>query len=336
MITYNAGLSLALGAFLAGLLLGETEFKHQTEVDLEPFKGLLLGLFFLTVGLAIDVSVVIANWPIVLGGLVALLSAKAVIAFLALRVFAGARNAAVETASLLAPAGEFAFVIVGAGVAAGTVAVGTSTLVTAIVALSMLVITLSWRIGRWLTAALHRDDQANALPNDFSTSEGHVIVAGFGRVGRAVAHILEREKAEIVGLDTNPGTVSKQRQSGRQVYFGDGGRAEVLQKAGLAHASMVVVTLDNQFSAESMVKTARSSRPDVPILARARDADHAQLLYKAGATYVIPDAIEAGLQMSARALEELGYENETVQALISSERETEYRMADENAKKDAD
>ena len=336
VITYNAGLSLALGAFLAGLLLGETEFKHQTEVDLEPFKGLLLGLFFLTVGLAIDVSVVIANWPIVLGGLVALLSAKAVIAFLALRVFAGARNAAVETASLLAPAGEFAFVIVGAGVAAGTIAVGTSTLVTAIVALSMLVITLSWRIGRWLTAALHRDDQANALPNDFSTSEGHVIVAGFGRVGRAVAHILEREKAEIVGLDTNPGTVSKQRQSGRQVYFGDGGRAEVLQKAGLAHASMVVVTLDNQFSAESMVKTARSSRPDVPILARARDADHAQLLYKAGATYVIPDAIEAGLQMSARALEELGYENETVQALISSERETEYRMADENAKKDAD
>ena len=336
VITYNAGLSLALGAFLAGLLLGETEFKHQTEVDLEPFKGLLLGLFFLTVGLAIDVSVVIANWPIVLGGLVALLSAKAVIAFLALRVFAGARNAAVETASLLAPAGEFAFVIVGAGVAAGTVAVGTSTLVTAIVALSMLVITLSWRIGRWLTAALHRDDNANALPNDFSTSEGHVIVAGFGRVGRAVAHILEREKAEIVGLDTNPGTVSKQRQSGRQVYFGDGGRAEVLQKAGLAHASMVVVTLDNQFSAESMVKTARSSRPDIPILARARDADHAQLLYKAGATYVIPDAIEAGLQMSARALEELGYENETVQALISSERETEYRMADENAKKDAD
>ncbi|MEL6859472.1 MAG: NAD-binding protein, partial [Pseudomonadota bacterium] len=109
-----------------------------------------------------------------------------------------------------------------------------------------------------------------------------------------------------------------------------------LQKAGLSHASMVVVTLDNQFSAESMVKTARSSRPDVPILARARDADHAQLLYKAGATYVIPDAIEAGLQMSARALEELGYENETVQALISSERETEYRMANENMKDDGD
>lgn len=336
VLTYNAGLSLALGAFLAGLLLGETEFKHQTEIDLEPFKGLLLGLFFLTVGLAIDLSVVIANWQIVLGGLAALLSVKAIIAFIALRVFAGARNAAVETASLLAPAGEFAFVIVGAGVAAGTVAVGTSTLVTAIVALSMLIITLSWRVGRWLSSALHREDITDVLPNDFSTSEGHVIVAGFGRVGRAVAHILEREQAEIVGLDTNPATVSKQRQSGRQVYFGDGGRAEVLQKAGLAHASMVVVTLDNQFSAESMVKTARSNRPDVPILARARDADHAQLLYKAGATYVIPDAIEAGLQMSARALEELGYENETVQALISSERETEYRMADENAKADAD
>jgi len=151
-----------------------------------------------------------------------------------------------------------------------------------------------------------------------------------------VAHILEKEGAEIVGLDTKPATVSTQRSLGRQVYFGDGGRAEVLHKAGLAQASLVVVTLDNQYSAESMVKTARHGRPDVPILARARDADHAQLLYKAGATFVIPDAIEAGLQMSARALEEMGYETETVRARIALERETEYLMANENAKNASD
>jgi CPA2 family monovalent cation:H+ antiporter-2 len=332
VITANAGLSLALGAFLAGLLLGETEFKHQTEVDLEPFKGLLLGLFFLTVGLAIDISVVIANWPIIFGGLAALLILKAVLAFLAIRVFSGNRSVAVETASLLAPAGEFAFVIVGAGLAAGTVSSGSANLVIAIVALSMLIITGSWQIGTWLGERVQNDDPDHALPGDFSNTEGHIIVAGFGRVGRAVTHILEREKAEIVGLDTNPATVSLQRQLGRKVYFGDGGREEVLHKAGLAHASLVVVTLDNQFSAESMVKAARSSRPDVPILARARDADHAQLLYEAGATYVIPDAIEAGLQMSARALEEMGYETETVRALIASERDTEYQMATENIK----
>ena len=336
VITYNAGLSLALGAFLAGLLLGETEFKHQTEIDLEPFKGLLLGLFFLTVGLAIDLSVVIDNWQIVLGGLAALLALKAVIAYFALRVFSGGNSIATETASLLAPAGEFAFVIVGAGLAAGTIAMQTSALVTAIVALSMLVIPASWRLGGWLAAMLRRNDSRHTLQDDFSASEGHVIVAGFGRVGRAVAHILEREAAEIVGLDVNPATVARQRQEGRQVYFGDGGREEVLHKAGLAHASLVVVTLDNQFSAENMVKTARQARPDVPILARARDADHAQLLYAAGATYVIPDAIEAGLQMSARALEEMGYEHEAVQTLITAERETEYRMADENRKPASD
>ncbi len=139
VITYNAGLSLALGAFLAGLLLGETEFKHQTEIDLEPFKGLLLGLFFMTVGLAIDLSVVLDNWQIVLGGLVAMLIIKAVLAFIAVRIFAGDTATSLETSLLLAPAGEFAFVIVGAGLAAGSIAVGTSAIVTAIVALSMLV-----------------------------------------------------------------------------------------------------------------------------------------------------------------------------------------------------
>jgi CPA2 family monovalent cation:H+ antiporter-2 len=329
VITYNAGLSLALGAFLAGLLLGETEFKHQTEIDLEPFKGLLLGLFFMTVGLAIDLTVVLENWQIVLGGLAAMLVLKFILAFAAIRIFSGNTSNAMETSGLLAPAGEFAFVIVGAGLAAGTVAAGTSATVTAIAALSMLVIPVTWRMGAWLAARFDRTTPDHQIPNDFSANEGHVIVAGLGRVGRAVAHILEREQAEIVGLDTNPKTVSTQRELGRHIYFGDGGRPEVLQKAGLAHAGMVVVTIDNQFSAESMVKTARDSRPDVPILARARDADHAQLLYKAGATFVIPDAIEAGLQMSARALEEMGYEGEAVRTLIALERETEYRMANE-------
>ncbi len=336
VITANAGLSLALGAFLAGLLLGETEFKHQTEIDLEPFKGLLLGLFFLTVGLAIDISVVVDHWPVVFGGLLALLVLKAIIAIIAVRIFAGTWPVAVEAASLLAPAGEFAFVILGAGLAAGTLMAETTTILTAIVALSMLIVTLSWRGGIWVAGQLIPNGESHPLPDDFSDAEGHVIVAGFGRVGRAVAHILNREHAEIVGLETNPNTVAKHRRDGWHVYFGDGGREEVLQKAGLAHAGMVVVTLDDAIRAEAMVKTARRGRPDVPILARARDADHARLLYTAGANYVIPDAIEAGLQMSARALEELGYETETVRALIASERDTEYQMADENVAKDED
>lgn len=330
VITANAGLSLALGAFLAGLLLGETEFKHQTEIDLEPFKGLLLGLFFLTVGLAIDISVVVDNWPTVFGGLIALLVVKAVIAVVAIRMFSGTWPVAVEAASLLAPAGEFAFVILGAGLAAGTLMAETTTVVSAIVALSMLIVTISWRCGIWLAERITPEGESHPLPNDFSDAEGHVIVAGFGRVGRAVAHILDREKAQIVGLETNPNTVAKHRREGWHVYFGDGGREEVLHRAGLAHAGLVVVTLDNASRAESMVRLARRVRPDVPILARARDADHARLLYTAGATFVIPDAIEAGLQMSARALEEMGYETETVRALIASERETEYQMADEN------
>ena len=336
VITANAGLSLALGAFLAGLLLGETEFKHQTEIDLEPFKGLLLGLFFLTVGLAIDLTVVIENWPTVFGGLILLLLVKAVIALVAVRIFSGNWSVSVESASLLAPAGEFGFVILSAGLAAGTLLNETVTVLTAIVALSMLLISASWRGGAWIASKLEDESKGQGLTGDFSDAEGHVIVAGFGRVGRAVAHILNREQTEIVGLETNPRTVAKQRQEGWRVYFGDGGREEVLHKAGLAHAGMVVVTLDDASSAETMVKTARRRRPDVPILARARDADHARTLYTAGATYVIPDAIEAGLQMSARALEELGYETEMVRTLIASERDTEYLMADETTSEDED
>ncbi|MEO0607324.1 MAG: cation:proton antiporter [Pseudomonadota bacterium] len=329
VITANAGLSLALGAFLAGLLLGETEFKHQTEIDLEPFKGLLLGLFFLTVGLALDLNVVFENWPIVFGGLILMLILKTIVALIAVRIFSGNWAVSAESAALLAPAGEFAFVILGAGLAAGTLAMETTTVLSAIVALSMLIISMSWRIGIWVAAKLSRSENGPGLANDYSDAEGHVIVAGFGRVGRAVAHILDRENADIVGLETNPKTVAKQREQGWRVYFGDGGREEVLHRAGLAHAGMVVITLDDAFSAENMVKTARLSRPDIPIIARAQDADHARSLYSAGATFVIPDAIEAGLQMSARALEEMGYETETVRALIASERDTEYLMANE-------
>lgn len=333
VITANAGLSLALGAFLAGLLLGETEFKHQTEIDLEPFKGLLLGLFFLTVGLALDLNVVFENWTIVFGGLIVLLVVKALVALVAIRIFSGDWAVSAESASLLAPAGEFAFVILGAGLAAGTLTNEAVTVLSAIVALSMLILSVTWRAGIFASGKLSAAPDAPGL-SDYSESEGHVIIAGFGRVGRAVAHILNVERADIIGLESNPGRVAQQRREGWRVYFGDGGREEVLYRAGLAHAGMVVVTLDDARSAETMVRTARHSRPDIPILARAQDADHARSLYRAGATFVIPDAIEAGLQMSARALIEMGYETETVRALIAHHRDTEYQMADENREKE--
>ena len=329
VLTASAGLSIALGAFLAGLMLGETEFKHQTEVDLDPFKGLLLGLFFMTVGLGLDLGVIAQKWPLVLAGLIVLLVIKYAIAWAAIRIFGRSAELATETAGLLAPAGEFAFVVLAAGVAGGVIGGEQATLVSAVAGLSMLLIPVTWRGSRILVGRMRSKGKGTTvlLPAEKAELEGHVIIAGFGRVGQAVARILDEEHTRVVALDSRPDTVARLRKQGWSVYFGDGARKEILKKAGLEGAAMVVVTLDDPKAAEHIVRAVRRFRPEIPILARAQDADHSRSLFEAGATHVVPDAIEAGLQMSARALEQFGYPPETVRSLIGAERDAEYRKA---------
>ncbi len=326
-ITAAAGLSIALGAFLAGILLGETEFKHQAEIDLEPFKGVLLGLFFMTVGMSLDLSVVAAQWPVVLAGVAVLIVIKAIIATAAVRAFVPGMRVPLEAAFLLAPAGEFAFVIMAAGRESGVLTSDIVTLASAVVGLSMLLTPLSWRAGRWMGARMqpHRGDPDLELTPQ--TTEGHVIIAGFGRVGRTIARMLEKEACDLVALDIQPGAVARARSDGWNIYLGDGGREEVLEKAGVRNAMLVVITLDDPARAEAMVRCTRKLQPAVMNLARAQDADHAKALYDAGANFVVPDAIEAALQMSSRALHEFGYDTETVRDMIASERSEEYRRA---------
>ncbi|MEL6956020.1 MAG: cation:proton antiporter [Pseudomonadota bacterium] len=330
VITASAGLSLALGAFLAGILLGETEFKHQTEVDLEPFKGLLLGLFFLTVGMSLDLMVIASLWQEVLIGLTGLLVVKFIISALACRLFAGPTHTSVETASFLAPAGEFAFVILAAASAGAIIDGETSTLIAAIAGLSMVLIPVLSRLGG--IAGERLEPAADALPSyelNASEKEGHVIIAGFGRVGRTIADLLRAEDADMIALDTDARRVLTQRSAGWNIYLGDASRREILEKSGLEGAALVIVTVDDATSAERMVQTLRGLRADLPILARAQDTDHAARLHEAGATFVIPDAIEAGLQLAGRALESFGYATETVRDLLAAEREGEYRKATE-------
>ncbi|WP_340691364.1 cation:proton antiporter [Hyphomonas sp.] len=326
-ITATAGLSLALGAFLAGLLLGETEFKHQTEVDLEPFKGLLLGVFFMTVGMALDLPSLVTQPGLILGGLAAMLVAKFVIAFLASRLFAGDRSVSLETASLLAPAGEFAFVVVAAAGAAGVLDAGTSGNIAAIAGLSMLLIPVLGRLGSLAAARLEGDEPAAPLDADFSDLKGHVIIAGFGRVGETVARILTEEDTEIVALERSALRLAKARKHGWQVFLGDAARPEILHSAGADGARLFVVTVDDVAAAEAMVTSFHKLHPDVPIVVRARDHEHAARLRRAGASQVIPDAIESGLQMAGRALAEFGYDEETVRSRLAVERTEEYRRS---------
>ena len=323
-ITATAGLSLALGAFLAGLLLGETEFKHQTEVDLEPFKGILLGLFFMTVGMGLDLPSILSQPWVILAGLAALLLLKLVIGFGALRLFAGTTPMSIEAAFLLAPAGEFAFVVIAAATAVGALAPEPGGMMAAIAGLSMLLIPILGKLGTFIADRLRAQEPAHTLEEDFSDLEGHVIIAGFGRVGHAVARILAAEEAEVVALERSAVNVSRARNAGWRAYLGDAARPEILHSAGADGARLFVVTVDDVSAAEGMVRAFHKLRPEVPIIARARDHEHAQRLIDAGAKEVIPDAVESGLQMAGRTLHEFGYNDETIRDRLAAERDEEY------------
>ena len=327
LLTAEAGLSLALGAFLAGILLGETEFKHQAEVDLEPFKGLLLGVFFTTVGLSLDLGAVWANLAIVLGGLAAMLAVKFAVVFIACRLFAGGSVMALETAFLLAPAGEFAFVILAAASAGSVVSSDVAAVVSAIAGLSMLLTPFLGHAGKRLAAALKdrgAKTGAEAALESYADLEDHVIIAGMGRVGRAIARVLETEQVEIIALDRNAERVAQTRRDGWRVYYGDAAHPEMLDRAGADKAALFVVTADDADKACAMVEAMRERRSRAPILARARDAEHAQRLADAGATHVTLEAIEAALNMSGRALEVFSIPPESIRDRIEQERDDEY------------
>ncbi len=326
-ITAGAGLSLALGAFLAGLLVGETEFKHQIEVDLEPFKGLFLGLFFMTVGMGLNPAIILANLPVVIAGIVLLLLVKGAAAVLAIRLVSGNTAKAVEASGLLAPAGEFAFVVLGVATTTGVVEPGQGVVIAAIAGLSMVLTPLTGRLAANLAEKAAKPLLEAPTVSDYSDLEGHVIVAGFGRVGHAIARILDTEDVDLVALDSHASLVGERRRDGRKVYYGDAARPEILELAGAKGAAMLVVTVDNRASASAMVRAFRKLAPGTPIFARARDKAHAQELMLAGANFVIPEAVEAGLQLAGRALEEFGYDGDSVRTRLALERDSEYMKA---------
>ncbi|MEX1250460.1 MAG: cation:proton antiporter, partial [Hyphomonas sp.] len=325
-ITYSAGLSLALGAFLAGLLVGETEFKHQTEVDLEPFKGLLLGLFFMTVGMSLDLPMIASQIVWILAALSALVAVKALIAYAACRLFAGNHPLSLEAALLLAPAGEFAFVVLTAARAADAVPAEIATFASAVAGLSMLLTPLLGQLARRLARGKTADGELPPMM-DLDHLTDHVILAGYGRVGQSIARLLVNEEAAIVAIDREPDKIRMARKAGVHAYVGDAARPEFLRATGISRAAMLIITVDDPDRAEAMVRCALELRPDLTILARAHDGDHMIRLSAAGADHVVPEAIESGLQLVRIALEIFGYDQETVRTRIGQARDEEYRRA---------
>jgi CPA2 family monovalent cation:H+ antiporter-2 len=320
------GLSMALGAFVAGLLLAETEYRHEVEVTVEPFKGLLLGLFFVSVGISLDLSLVFRDPLLVLGIALGLLLIKAVIVLGLGRLLGATASGSTETALSLAAAGEFAFVVVGAGSSAHFLSAEVAQPALAAATLSMFcipaLIGLGAKLG--LRVAEARPEVAAPPAEPEPESEARVLVVGFGRVGRLVADMLSRHKVAWVGLERDPRLVERGRREGGEVYVGDASRAELLRRCGLDKAPALVVTMDSPETVEAVVAEARRMRPDLVIVARARDARQAGKLYALGVTDAVPETIEASLQLSEAVLVDVGVPMGLVIASIHEKRD-EYR-----------
>ncbi|MEE2566888.1 cation:proton antiporter domain-containing protein [Hyphobacterium marinum] len=328
-LTGWAGLSLALGAFLSGLLLGETEYGPQIEIDLEPFKGLLLGLFFMTVGMSLDPVGLLPNLPLIAGLAAGLIVLKGGIVFAAARGFGLPSGRAVQVAGLIGPGGEFAFVVVGAAIAASVLAPGIGGMITAIAGLSMLATPLLARLGshaaRKLAPADHEVDGPEQRPGG---RQGHVIIAGYGRVGRTIGELLASENADVLALDIDPERVSACQDRGVEIFYGDASRSETLAKADAAQAALVIITLDDAAKAEKLAKALKQSAPGARFIARARDRDHADRLLAAGADFVIHETVEVGLQLAGRALQEFGLSPDAARARLAQVREASYAEPD--------
>ena len=325
-LTGLAGLSMALGAFLAGLLLGETEYAHEIEVDIEPFKGLMLGLFFMSVGMGLDIRV-IGDQILWLGlAVVGLFAVKAVIAGGLCRAFGLSTPVALETGLLLGQGGEFAFVVIVLAMSLGLVGGDLGQFVLIVAGLSMMVTPPVAGLGRRLSARLERRHDATRQDGALAALgklEGHVIIAGFGRVGQTLGRILDREHVSYIALDSNAIETSQMRARGLPVYYGDVSRPQMLHRARAGHASALVLTMDDAAASERVVKTVRREWPELPVLARARDPVHAARLLKDGATAVVPETVEASLQLGSQLLTALGVPDEVCHKRIDAERHAE-------------
>jgi CPA2 family monovalent cation:H+ antiporter-2 len=320
-LTGAAGLSMALGAFLAGLMLAETEYRHAALLAIEPFKGLLMGLFFVSVGMSLDLLQVAgdAGWLVV--SVLGLYAIKSATMYGLFRRSGLSRGEAAEAALLLGQAGEFGFIVIGVAIAGGVLAGAVGNFMLLVVTLSMFLTPLAARAGRVLRKKLdtRETDAPASLPGD-EADEDVVIIAGFGRVGQLVARLLDRANVRWVAIERHVAAAAEHHAQGRPVIVGDAGRPALLHHLGAGRARAIVVTMDDMAAARHVVRSLRAEFPALPLIARARDATHARELMAAGASEVIPEALEAALQMGVHVLDRVGVDADTGARLIESER----------------
>ncbi|KAL1322214.1 K(+) efflux antiporter 2, chloroplastic isoform X2 [Arachis ipaensis] len=319
LLTARAGLSMALGAFLAGLLLAETEFSLQVESDIAPYRGLLLGLFFMTVGMSIDPKLLVSNFPVITSTLGLLICGKTILVSVIGKIFGISIISAIRTGLLLAPGGEFAFVAFGEAVNQGIMSSEMSSLLFLVVGLSMAITPWLAAGGQLIASRFEQHDVRSLLPVESETDDlqDHIIICGFGRVGQIIAQLLSERLIPFVALDVRSDRVAVGRALDLPVYFGDAGSREVLHKVGAERACAAAITLDTPGANYRTVWALSKYFPNVKTFVRAHDVDHGLNLEKAGATAVVPETLEPSLQLAAAVLAQAKLPTSEIAATIN-------------------
>ena len=324
----EVGLSMAMGAFLAGVLLSDSTFRHQLEADVEPFRAILLGLFFLSVGMALDIGVVISDWRIVVAGLAAFMVVKALVIYVVARLFRARHHEALERAALFAQGGEFAFVLYGAAAGAGVIDAQASAALTAIVILSMALTPLT-------TLALKRflPKEAGLSPEEAEGVDaaeglgGQVLIIGFGRFAQVVSQPLLARDVDVSIIENDVEMIQAAGNFGFKVYYGDGTRLDTLRASGAGKAEAVLVCVDKPETADRIVQLVKSEFPGVKLLVRAFDRGHSLRLIQAGVDYQVRETFESALKFGQAVLEELGLpQDEAAEVIADVRRRDEARL----------
>jgi glutathione-regulated potassium-efflux system protein KefB len=301
------GLSMAMGAFLAGVLLSESTFRHQLEADIEPFRGILLGLFFLAVGMSLDLAVVARNWPLIVSGVLAMMAAKAACIYAVARLMRSSHAEAMDRAVLMAQGGEFAFVLFAAASAVQVIDATVNANLTAIVVLSMALTPLFVILVRPLIPKQVESMDGIDVAADLS---GTVLVVGFGRFGQVMSQCLLARGCEVTIIDTDVEMIRSAADFGFVVYYGDGTRLDVLRASGAQSARLIAVCVDDRQAANLICELAREEFPQAKVIARAYDREHAAELVARNVQFQIRETFESALRFGETALRVLGHEAE--------------------------
>ena len=312
------GLSMAMGAFLAGVLLSESAFRHQIEADIEPFRGLLLGLFFLGVGMALDVAVVVEDWPLIVSAVLALMATKALCIYVVARVTRSGHREALERAVLMAQGGEFAFVLFAAAAASGLIQARVNATLTAVVVLSMALTPLVvLATGRWTS---RRDRPSLDGVEAVADQTGSVLIIGFGRFGQVMSQSLLARDVDVTIIDTDIEMIQSAADFGFKVYYGDGTRLDVLHASGAHSARAIAVCVDDRDAADRIVELVTHEFPQARLLVRAYDREHALKLVNAGVDVQVRETFESAVLFGAAALRALGVDDDEADAIAAQVR----------------